>query len=302
MDRSQIPPGLAKARSADIAKIPFHTMKAITPAELPLRLLAYDHFAARSRRPGLEADLAHGYRQLATEVLTAEDPRRAAELFKTAGVAPSYSLGQMQTMLAAGTAIRLSDGRIIPGAGVRDVRYAVTIAQAGMGRRTAEDSAAFRNWLQRRARALGVTLPQDWGRPSAPAVGPSTTRQNRPMPGNAPAGKSAAVTGALAKAAPTRPRLAPGQWRVQGDDGGPEVVVNVPVLDGIASDSAKIIEKAGNAGQLGALGAEISAIAKAVGESAAAARYRRKAAVVSDPQERKAYLELAAEAERAGAR
>ena len=94
----------------------------------------------------------------------------------------------------------------------------------------------------------------------------------------------------------TRPAgqaLGPGQWRVT-PNGGEPVVVNVPVLAAIASDSARIIAKASSAGQLGALAREIAAI-DAISKGSRAAEYERKAYEVSDPQLRKGYLELAAQ-------
>lgn len=284
MDRSQISPGLAKARAADIAKISFAAMKAMTAAELPLRLLTYDHFAAKSRRPGLDADLARGYRQLAVEALTTADRARAAKLMKTAGVAPSYDGAELERMCRAGTALRLADGHVVPAADARDLRYAITLAQGAIGRRTAEDSAAFRNFLQRRARALGVTLPPDWGRPAAPAVSPSTTRQNQPMPGNSPAGKSA-----LAKSAPR------------------SVTVDTPALDGLArsrslEDGLTTLRRQGQLGQAAAELARVAAAADSLDGLSKAVSYRRKAAVVTDPLLRQGYLELATEAEQAAAR
>jgi hypothetical protein len=160
-------------------------------------------------------------------------------------------------MCRAGTAIRLADGHVVPAADVRDLRYAVTLVQGAIGRRTPEDSAVFRNFVQRRARALGVELPADWGRPSAPAVSPSTTRQNRPMPANTPSTKSAY-----------------------------EVRVNGRLVD----PSRVRITKAS------------PAAARRSQAARKAAGYRAKAAVVSDPADRAAYLQLAAEAEMAGAR
>jgi hypothetical protein len=194
MDRADIPWRLASARAKDIEKIPYHVLKAMSgPGELALRIAAYDYYAAKSRRPGLEATLAGGYRQLATQVLTSDDRAEADGLMKTAQVKGSHSPAQLQQMLRAGQAFKLSDGHIIAGGDARDVWYAVTVAQGAMGRGGPEDSVGFRNWMQRRARVLGVTLLADWGRPSAPAVSPSTTGQNQPMPGNSPSTKSAPV-------------------------------------------------------------------------------------------------------------
>lgn len=170
MDRSLISPAQMRARGTDIAKIPLAAMKVITsPGELGMRLNAYDALVAKARRPHLEPGLLAGYHQLALEVLTTEDRARAVELMKTAGVAPSYDPAEMQQMLRAGTAIRLSNGHICPVGNVRDLRYQVTIAQGAMGRGTPEDSAAFRSFLASRARFLGVPslIPVDWGRPAA---------------------------------------------------------------------------------------------------------------------------------------
>jgi len=76
--------------------------------------------------------------------------------------------------------------------------------------------------------------------------------------------------------------------------------VHVPVLDSIASDSAKIVERAANAGQLPALAAEMAMLAKAVtnpGKAAGrledAARYDQLAAAATDPGTRNGYRELA---------
>jgi hypothetical protein len=204
VDRADIPWRLASTRARDIEKIPHHVLKGLrTPGELGLRLAAYDYFAGKSRRPGLEAALAGGYRQLATQVLVSDDPAEVDSLLKTAQVKGSHSPAELQQMLRAGQAFKLADGHIVAVADARDIRYAVTLAQGAMGRRTPEDSAGFRMFVQRRARALGVTLPADWGRPSAPAVSPSTTRQSTPMPGNAPARQRSVSTKArlLAKAA-----------------------------------------------------------------------------------------------------
>lgn len=289
MHPSGIPWRLASARAKDIEKIPHAVMKAMSgPGELGLRLTAYDYFAGKSRRDGLEAALAAGYRDLAVRLLVSDDPAEVGSLLKTAGVAPSYSQGEMQQMLRAGQAFKLTDGRIIPGRDSRDVRYAVTIAQGGAGRRTPEDSAGFRNWLQRRARTLGVTLPADWGRPSAPAVSSPATRQSQPMPGNVPAGKSAAAAGALAKSTAR------------------SVDVYTPALNQLAAapSLADGLTQLLLAGGLGQVQHEVGEVAKAAARlgSGEGARLRRKAEVVSDPQERKAYLELAAQAEQAGAR
>jgi hypothetical protein len=253
MHPNEIPWRMASARAKDIEKIPLAVMKSLrTPGELGLRLITYDALVAKSRRPRNDGAGMSALRQLAREALETGSPARLLDLMKAAGVVGSYTQGELQQMLRAGQAFKLSDGRLIAGRDARDVRYATTIAQGGP-----EDSAGFRNWLQRRARALGVTLPADWGRPSAPAVSPSTTRQNRPMPGNTASTKSAY-----------------------------EVRVNGRLVD----PSRVRITKAG------------PAAAPASQAARKAAGYRAKAAVVSDPADRAAYLQLAAEAEMAGAR
>jgi hypothetical protein len=273
VDRSQISPALMKARGADIAKIPLATMKVISsPGELAMRLGAYDALVAKARRPHLEAGLLAGYHQLATEVLTTEDRARAVELMKTAGVAPRYDPPEMQRMLRSGTACKLSDGHICPVGNVRGLRYQVTVAQGALGRGTPEDSAAFRSFLTSRARSLGMPslIPVNWGRPAAQSSAVA-------------AGKSAVAKGRTPERQAT--------------------------LDHLARVAREAVEKAcaGLGLQIDEVGVRVrgahGTIASATGEVLAkAAAYEAKAARVTDPGDRQAYLELArAEREEAGA-
>jgi hypothetical protein len=134
MDRADIPWRLASARAKDIEKIPHAVLKSLrSPGELGLRLAAYDYFASKSRRQGLEATLSGGYRQLATRVLVSDDPAEVDRLMKTAQMKGSHSPAQLQQMLRAGQAFKLSDGHIVAAADDRDLRYAAR-------RRTARDS------------------------------------------------------------------------------------------------------------------------------------------------------------------
>jgi hypothetical protein len=195
MDRSQIHPGLARARAADVARIPLSALKSMTPGEVPLRLQAYDVFVQKSRRPGLAPDLTRGYRQLAVEVLTTDDRARATELLKTAGLAPAYNPAELQEMLRAGTAVKLGNGHICAVGTVRDLRYFITIAQGAIGRKTPEDSAALRNLLVTRARFLGVPnlIPVNWGRPVEPGAAAAIVENAVRRAAAQGAGKSARV-------------------------------------------------------------------------------------------------------------
>jgi hypothetical protein len=111
------------------------------------------------------------------------------------------------------------------------------------------------------------------------------------------------VSGALAKAAPPPP---PGRrdvpsWGISHGDDAPSVRVNVPVLDGIASDSGKIIARAGNAGQLGAMAREIGQLEKAEAASAEnlpgkAARWEQLAKATPEPVQAATYRQMARDA------
>jgi len=84
-------------------------------------------------------------------------------------------------------------------------------------------------------------------------------------------------------------------WDIEADD-GPPVTVTVPVLTRLASDSAKVIVKAGDAGILSDLSREISQVEKARAASAAdlpgKIRYwERLAAACPDPERAEVYRE-----------
>jgi len=90
-------------------------------------------------------------------------------------------------------------------------------------------------------------------------------------------------------------------WGIRADGSTAEVTVAVPVLAGIASDSGKVIARAANAGQLGAMAREISQIEKAEAASAedlpGKIRYWEKlAAATPDPDRAADYRQRAADA------
>ena len=86
MLRSQIPAAVAKARAADIDRIPLAALAKMAPADVSPRLLAADEMRRRAFAHGQPADLARMYSDLASEVLTTADPKRAGAIMKTAGI------------------------------------------------------------------------------------------------------------------------------------------------------------------------------------------------------------------------
>ncbi len=101
------------------------------------------------------------------------DRKRAGKVAKST-LAPVAS-GQKydgQTLLrlaGAGRAHELSDRHLVPLDDAADVLAAVAAAKAGLGRKTPEDSAAFRSAIERRSAALGLAAPQ-WSVPAAKAA------------------------------------------------------------------------------------------------------------------------------------
>lgn len=87
MNRAEIPDALLKARRADIDKIPGRVLKTLTRAGLTGLLLASGEYRRRAGVPHLDGDLLGHRLGLAREVLETDDPKRAAELIKGAGVA-----------------------------------------------------------------------------------------------------------------------------------------------------------------------------------------------------------------------
>jgi hypothetical protein len=90
-------------------------------------------------------------------------------------------------------------------------------------------------------------------------------------------------------------------WHIQANDNSPAVMVTVPALTHLASDSATVIAKAGDAGMLGDLARELGQIEKAHAASAAdlpgkAAKWDRLAAVTPDPAEAEALRRRARDA------
>lgn len=85
MRRTEIPDALLKARRKDIDKIPDRVLKTLTRAGLVNRLLAAGEFRKRANVPHLDGDqLAYRLGQV-HDVLTTDDPQRAATLVKAAG-------------------------------------------------------------------------------------------------------------------------------------------------------------------------------------------------------------------------
>ena len=103
MKHSEIPAGLAKARSADIARIPNRVLAKMTRADLANRLVAAGEFRRRASVPHLDGDLYRYRLGLASEVLTTDDPKRAAELVKAAGVGVTIGTGRAARPAAAAT-------------------------------------------------------------------------------------------------------------------------------------------------------------------------------------------------------
>ena len=296
MDRSQISPALIKARGDDIARIPLATMKVITgPGELAMRLGAYTALVAKAGRPHLEPDLVRGYHRLATEVVTTEDRARAVELMKTAGTAPHYSPPELQRMLRAGTACKLSNGQICPVGNVRDLRYQVTVAQGAVGRGTPEDSSAFRAFLASRARSLGAPqqIPVRWGQPDA-------------RPGAVAAGKSAVAKARQAMIDDLAGVAADAVEKALGLPPSPASMVRY--WEELAARSpdpgrAALYRRRAADARWHAAGSAAQPAAAGRAPAGKAAEYERKAGVVTDPVMAQAYREMArAEREKAGAR
>jgi hypothetical protein len=85
------------------------------------------------------------------------------------------------------------------------------------------------------------------------------------------------------------------------------VTVPTPALDEVSrsrslADGLTRLQRSGRLGEAAAELVRVAAAAASLAGASKAVEYRRKAAVVSDPEMRQGYLELAAQAERAGAR
>ena len=91
-------------------------------------------------------------------------------------------------------------------------------------------------------------------------------------------------------------------WNIQDSDAAPSVTVTVPALTALAKDSRRrVIERAGAAGQLGALAQEIGSIEKARAASAAdlpgkASRWEQLAKDTPDPVQAATYRQMARDA------
>ena len=90
-------------------------------------------------------------------------------------------------------------------------------------------------------------------------------------------------------------------WYIQAHDNSPAVTVNVPALTRLASDSATVIAKAGDAGMLGDLARELGRLDKAHAASAAdlpgkVREWDRLAAVTPDPVQAETYRQQARDA------
>ncbi len=105
MRHAEIPAGLAKARAADIARIPTRVLAKMTRADLADRLVAAGEYRRRARVPHLDGDLFSYRLGLATEVLTTDDPKRAAELVKAAGVGVTVGAGRAGSRPASSTRV-----------------------------------------------------------------------------------------------------------------------------------------------------------------------------------------------------
>ncbi len=90
----------------------------------------------------------------------------------------------LQRLLGEGLGFRLSDGHIVAGATRAEVEYALVCARAGLGQGTAEDNSSFRNWVAKRAAALGmqpVSWAADADRQGQGGLDNGTTRISRMM-------------------------------------------------------------------------------------------------------------------------
>lgn len=97
MNRAQIPDALLKSRGAEIRRIPDRVLAKLTRADLANRLLAAGEYRRRASVPHLDGDLYRHRLGLATEILTTDDPKRAAELVKGAGVGVAVGAGRSAT-------------------------------------------------------------------------------------------------------------------------------------------------------------------------------------------------------------
>jgi hypothetical protein len=193
--------------------------------------------------------------------------QRVGELAKSAG--SRYSPAVLLSMVKGGTAFRFSADRVVPGLLVAEVNELIVEAKAAFGLGGDVDSSAFRAWLVRRCKALGLPVPQ---------FGVDASRQGRG--GRMSAGEAAAAgVTEITKMLPSRIdgvlRPANGAGWLLRKAGG-------EVAPGLAHKAAKAARKAASRAEK----AEILAEAEA---------YAREAARMSDPAMAKGYADLAKE-------
>ena len=267
MLRSEIPAILAKARTADVARIPVTALAKMSPPDVAPRLQAADEMRRRARVRGAPADMARWYFDLAGEVLATDDPERAAEIIKAAGVKTFDHEPMTTTHIHEHAAFGLPDG-----------------ASTHLHEHTHDGDGEHEH--------MHVALH---GRPVRGAPrGAKAAKAAAPRPG-------AGWTPLQKDMAPSRSggkRNVPA-WDIE-DDGGPPVRVAVPALTRFASDSATVIERAADAGQLAAVASEIAAVEKARAASAAnlpghAAECERLAETIADPAAAQFYRQRAAD-------
>ncbi len=89
-----LPFGFPEARRADLDRIPGRVLAKMTRADLVNRLAAAGEYKRRAHDPRADSDQFRYRISLASEVLSTDDPKRADELVKGAGVGVTTGTGR----------------------------------------------------------------------------------------------------------------------------------------------------------------------------------------------------------------